>query len=133
MRRKGWIVGAALVLAGCGSTHTQGVQEVIIQPDAAGVQHVQIRAHSYWFEPNRIVLKINQKVELKVDNDAFGTPHNLTCNAAEAGMMFSTNMGMFHGKGEVTFTPTRVGEYEFYCHVGEHAKHGMKGVFVVVN
>lgn len=131
MRRKWMIAAIALALAGCGSVETHPVQEVTAKLDADGVQRVHITAHSYWFEPNRIVVKLNQKVEMTVSNASFGTPHNLTCNGAEAGMLFSTNMGMFHGKGSASFTPTRVGEYEFYCHVGEHAKHGMKGVFVV--
>ncbi len=122
----------ALVLAGCSSGLKRPVQEVTAQPDAQGVQRVRVVAHTYWFEPNRIVVKAGAPVELTIHNGAFLVPHNFTCNAADAGVEVSEDLGMFHGTKVARFTPTKAGEYEFFCHVGSHAKHGMKGTLVVV-
>ncbi len=126
------VLAVALALAGCSSGLKRPVQEVTAQPDAQGIQRVRVVAHSYWFEPNRIVVKAGVPVELTVKNAAFMVPHNLTCNAADAGILVSANLGMLRGRKVARFTPEKPGEYEFFCHVGSHAKHGMKGTLVVV-
>lgn len=131
MRNRWWWI-AALGLAGCSSGVGRPVQEVTASTDAKGVQHVRVVAHSYWFEPNRIVVHAGHPVELTVKNAAFMVPHNLTCNGQNAGIDVSADLGLFRGQKAVTFTPSAPGEYEFFCHVGSHAKHGMKGVIVVV-
>ena len=108
------------------------MQEVTARPGADGVQHVRIVAHSFWFEPNRVVVKAGVPVEITVKNAAFGVPHNLTCFDRGAGIELSENLGMFRGQKRDRFTPTKAGEYDFYCHVGSHAKKGMTGKLVVV-
>lgn len=124
---------ALLILAGCSSSGLgRPVHEVTAKPDADGVQRVRIEAHSYYFEPNRIVVKAGKPVELTIKNDAFGVPHNLTCFDKDAAIELSENLNMFRGQKHARFTPTKAGEYEFYCHVGSHAKKGMKGTLVVV-
>ena len=96
------------------------------------VQHVKVVTHSFWFEPNRIVVKSGVPVELKVKNSAFFVPHNFTCNAPEAGIEVHADVGMFGGSKTVRFTPTKPGEYRFSCHVGSHGKKkGMTGTLVV--
>lgn len=130
LRFHAWLL-ASLALAGCSSGFKHPVREVTAA-SADGVQRVAIVAHTYWFDPNRVVLKAGRPVELTVRNGAFLVPHNLSCFEKDAGIEVSANLGMFHGRSTVRFTPTRAGEYEFFCHVGSHAKHGMKGTFVVV-
>jgi len=120
-----------LALAGCSSGVKRPVQEVTARADADGVQRVRVIAHSYWFEPNRVVVKAGAPVELTVKNAALFVPHNLTCEAADAGIEVSLDLGMLRGTKVARFTPTRAGEYEFFCHVGSHAKHGMRGTLVV--
>ena len=118
-------------LAGCTSGLKKPVHEVTAVASDS-VQHVTIKAHTYWFDPNRVVLKAGKEVELKVKNGSMIVPHNLTCFEKDAGIEVSADVGMFWGGKTVRFTPTRPGEYEFFCHEGSHAKHGMKGTFVVV-
>ena len=129
--RRALLLFAALVLAGCSSGLKRPVREVTAALSGS-VQRVTITAHTYWFDPNRVILKAGQEVELTVKNGAFMVPHNLTCFEKDAGIEVSANLGMFMGKKVVRFTPTQPGEYEFFCHVGSHSKHGMKGKFVVV-
>jgi plastocyanin len=121
-----------LALAGCSSGLDKPVKEVTAT-STDSLQHVTIKAHTYWFDPNRVVLKAGVPVELTVKSAAFMVPHNLTCFEKDAGIEVSENLGMVFGrKKTVRFTPTQPGEYEFFCHVDSHAKHGMKGTFVVV-
>ena len=120
-----------VALAGCSSGLKKPVHEVTaVMTDS--VQHVTIKTHTYWFDPNRVVLKVGKEVELKVKNGSMIVPHNLTCFEKDAGIEVSADVGMFWGGKTVRFTPTQPGEYEFFCHEDSHAKHGMKGTFVVV-
>jgi plastocyanin len=130
--KRSLVIGAAVICAGCSSGLTRPVEEVTAQPGSDGVQHVKIVAHSYYFSPNRVVVKADSPVELTIKNAAFGVPHNLTCFDVDAGIELSENLSMFRGQKRTRFTPTQPGEYEFYCHVGSHAKKGMKGTIVVV-
>lgn len=122
----------AVFSAGCASGLKRPVEEVTAQAGTDGVQHVRVVAHTYYFSPNRIVVKAGVPVELTIKNSAFGVPHNLTCFQKGAGIELSEDLGMFRGQKRVRFTPAEPGEYEFYCHVGSHSKKGMKGTFVVV-
>ena len=116
---------------GCSSGLKKPVHEVTAT-STDSLQHVTIKAHTYWYDPNRVVLKAGKEVELKVKNGSMIVPHNLTCFEKDAGIEVSANVGMFWGGKTVRFTPTQPGEYEFFCHVDSHSKHGMKGTFVVV-
>jgi plastocyanin len=122
----------ALLVTGCSSGLGRPVQEVTARRGADGVQRVRVVAHSYWFEPNRIVVKAGVPVELTIKNAAFGVPHNLSCFDRAAGIELDANLGLFRGQKHARFIPVAPGEYEFYCHVGSHAKKGMKGTLVVV-
>ena len=122
----------AVLLAGCSSGLDRPVQEVTAHLAADGVQHVRVVAHSYWFEPNRIVVRVGVPVEITIKNAAIGVPHNFTCFDHDARIELSENLGVFRGQKRARFTPTKPGEYEFYCHVGSHAKKGMKGRLVVI-
>lgn len=130
MRFRPWCL-VPLVLCGCSSGFNHPVHEVTAV-SAGSVQRVTIVAHTYWFDPNRVVLKAGEPVELTAKNGTLLTPHNLTCFDKDAGIEVSANLRFFYGRKTVRFTPVKPGEYEFFCHVGSHAKHGMKGTFVVV-
>lgn len=126
------VVALAALAAGCSSGNGRPVQEVKVVPDPSdGVQRITVVAHSFWFEPNRIVVKANQPVEIKVKNGGPFVPHNLTCEAPDAGIEVDEGLGMFWDKETAKFTPTKPGEYEFFCHKDGHAKKGMKGTIVV--
>ena len=130
--RRTLALALAVICAGCSSGLKRPIEEVTARADADGVQRVRIVAHSYYFTPNRVVVKAGVPVELTIKNAAFGVPHNLTCFEKEAGIELSEDLGMFRGQRRVRLTPAEPGEYEFYCHVGSHSKKGMKGTFVVV-
>jgi cupredoxin-like protein len=118
-------------LLGCSSGLNRPVQEVTATTDPHGVQHVRLEAHSYYWKPNRIVVRARAPVELAIHNAAFLTPHNFTCLAPEAGINIKRSLSWFGGTRRVRFIPVRPGEYPFLCGVDSHARHGMTGVLVV--
>jgi len=125
---------AAGLLGGCGKAGTNlPVSEMTAKTDAHGVQVVDVDVHSFYFQPNRIVVEAGKPVDVVLHYKSFFVPHNFTCMEGDAGIMVSRSAGFmsFHRTKHARFTPTRPGEYEFFCHVGSHAKKGMKGTLVV--
>ena len=121
-----------VLVAGCESGLDRPVREVTAQVGSDQIQRVTVIAHSFYFDPNRIVLKRGVAVELTVKNGAMLVPHNLSCEAQDAGIEIFADVGMFHGSKTVRFTPTQAGEFHFFCHVDGHAKKGMTGTLVVL-
>lgn len=116
-----------LLVAGCSSGLKRPVASVTATPDTHGVQRVVVHMHSFYFEPNRIVVHAGQPVELVLKNSAKFVPHNFTI--ADSALAMSE--GAWLGTGHLRFTPAVPGEYEFFCHVDHHAKKGMTGTLVV--
>lgn len=118
-------------LAGCSSGLGRPVHEVTARTAADGVQHVEIVTHSFWFEPNRVVVKSGVPVEIRVHNGSWMIPHGFHCVAPDAGLDALEHVGLIGRSKTIRFTPKAPGEYPFYCPVHDHARRGMKGVLVV--
>ena len=123
----------AIALAtGCG---TPGKNLPVSEATAvAGADHVQeavVKVASFYFKPNRIQVVVNLPVRLILKSGTFIIPHNFSLHAPEAGIDINQNIG--HGKKVVVeFTPTKTGEYPFYCSKDGHSGKGMSGVLVVL-
>ena len=103
--------------------------------DKDGVQHVRIIGGSYFFNPNRIVVKKGIPVELSVTKEPGMAPHSMVANAPEAGIVFDESLSS--DPKIITFTPKATGEYVFYCKnklpfFPSHREKGMQGIFEVV-
>ena len=116
-------------LAACTSGTDRPVVSAEAKPGSDGVQHVKVDMHSYYFEPNRIVVKAGQPVEIELHNSSHIVPHNFTISYGELNVSES-KWGW--GSDKVRFTPAKPGEYKFFCHKGSHEKKGMVGTLVVV-
>lgn len=122
------LIAVLLLAQGCGSSGlNRPVASVTATPNAKGVQVVEVKMHSYYFEPNRIVVKAGQPVDLVLKNKTKFYPHNFTIVDSTLSMSESAWLGTDH----LRFTPTAPGEYEFFCHVDHHSKKGMTGTLVV--
>jgi plastocyanin len=122
------LIAVLLLAQGCGSSGlNRPVASVTATPNAKGVQVVEVKMHSYYFEPNRIVVKAGQPVDLVLKNKTKFYPHNFTIADSALSMSESAWLGTDH----LRFTPTVPGEYEFFCHVDHHSKKGMTGTLVV--
>lgn len=127
------LAGAVASFAGCSSGLGRPVHEVRATPGGDGIQRVEVTAHTFYFDPNRIVLKANVPVELHIKNHAPFVPHNFSCNAPEAGIQIDEGLGLLWDGETARFMPTTPGEYKFYCKVDSHGrKKGMTGLLVVV-
>ena len=109
-------------------------KEFTAKVDPDGVQRVEMVGGSYFFEPDRIMVKVNVPVELKIRKESGFTPHDIVLKAPEAGIDIEVDLGS--DSKTVTFTPTKVGEYPFYCDkklpfAKSHRDRGMEGVLVV--
>jgi plastocyanin len=118
-----------LGLAGCAGSGPRPVTTFEASPDPAGVQVVLVSLHSYYFDPSRIVVHAGHPVELELHNSSLFVPHNFTISDSSLSISKGVGPKRTHA---VRFTPAHPGEYEFFCHVGGHAKKGMRGTLVVV-
>jgi uncharacterized cupredoxin-like copper-binding protein len=136
-------VGVAALTAACGSG------------GGGQARRIDVRASEFSFTPATVTLTAGTRYRLVFKNDG-KTLHDWTISSipaqdvAEQGSgghdMGATTMGergmpagnaMLHvsaegGKsGELTFTPTQAGEYEYECTVPGHRELGMRGRLVV--
>jgi plastocyanin domain-containing protein len=120
-----------IIIAGCGTPGKNlPVSVSIATIGSDNVQVVNIEVASFYFKPSRIQVTANVPVRLVLKSSTFIIPHNFSLHAPEAGIDFSKNVG--HGKKVVVeFTPTKPGEYQFFCGKDGHAKKGMTGILVV--
>ncbi len=103
--------------------------------DKDGVQRVALVGGSYFFDPARIIVRVNVPVELSVRKEPGMVPHNIVISAVNAGIDFDEEM-----KTEpkvIRFTPTKVGSYPIYCSkkllfFESHREKGMEGMLEVV-
>lgn len=128
-RHKAWamaLLGVALSV-GCSSGLKRPVVTAQAEPDAQGVQRVVVEMHSFYFKPNRIEVRAGHPVDLVLQNKARWVPHNFTI----VDPSISVSAGSWLGSAHARFTPTKPGEYKFFCHVDSHGKKGMTGTLVV--
>ena len=103
-----------------------------IGPD--GVQRVEMVGGSYFFDPNDVIIKVNVPVEIKIRMESGMIPHNFVLKAPEAGI--DVRVDLQKEPQTIRFTPTKVGEYPFYCDkkllfFESHREKGMKGILEV--
>jgi plastocyanin domain-containing protein len=103
--------------------------------NSEGVQHVEIVGGGYFFNPNRVVVKVNVPVVLKLKKESGVVPHNFVIKAPEAGM--DIDISLETEPTVVKFIPTKPGKYPFYCSkkllfFESHRDKGMNGILEVV-
>jgi cytochrome c oxidase subunit 2 len=141
-------IAPAILLAGCNSaTPTQNtaepatdvvadsVVEESVSADTTGesetrladgeVQIFEVEGGSFYYKPNEIRVKKGDPVKIvlkSVDmmHDFVIDELNVKTEIIESG-----------DTTEVEFTPNEVGDFEFYCSVGQHRANGMVGTLIV--
>ena len=97
-----------------------------------GVQRIELVGGSYFFHPNKIVVKVNVPVEMRIKKEAGMTPHNFVLKAPEAGL--DIRLELTKDPQTVRFIPKQIGQYTFYCDkkpplMKSHKDKGMIGDF----
>lgn len=110
-------------------------ERFIAQPDANGVQRVEISGGSYYFKPDHIVVKAGLPVEVLLKNESAIVPHSFVLKAPEAGIDIDEDLT--RSAKIIRFTPTKPGQYKFYCDhklvfSKSHREKGMEGTLEVV-
>lgn len=109
-------------------------KEFTAKVDKDGIQRVEIKGGSYYYDPNHIIVKVNVPVELNIKKEKGMTPHDINLKAPDAGIDFSESLGK--DSKSIKFTPTKTGKYEFYCSkklpfAKGHREKGMEGILEV--
>lgn len=102
--------------------------------DSDGIQKVEVTAGEYFFNPDRIIVKVNVPVEISIRKEPGIVPHHFVLKAPEAGMDILESLSS--DPKTIRFTPTRAGEYQFYCDKKlifsrSHREKGMEGTLEV--
>lgn len=97
-------------------------------------QVVRLHGGSYFFSPDRVVVKANVPVVLTVDKEPGITPHDFVIDAPKAGVEVHEKLGTEPISIWVTFTAP--GDYTFYCSkkppfLKSHREKGMAGTIIV--
>ena len=108
-----------LLLAACsggGGAPTTAAQDVTLTATDA-----------FAFTPNTITGKVGQPIHVTLVNNANGLVHSFVIDE------FNVKLDNVQPKtsGEVTFTPTTAGTFQFYCDTPGHKAAGMVGTLTV--
>lgn len=104
-------------------------------PDPTFAQKISLQVGDYFFQPQKITVRLNQPVELTIKKEPGENTHSFVIDAKSAGIKFNETLN--NDPLIIRFTPTREGQFEFYCDklgllVLNHRAKGMKGVIEVV-
>jgi len=99
-----------------------------IAPEVVDVENgeISIEAGSFYYKPNMIRIKKGEKVKLTLDSVSM--MHDFVVD--ELGIKVPVTKS-----GEsitVEITANKVGEFEYYCSVGQHRQNGQVGKLIVV-
>lgn len=125
-----------LALPAAGEEKAQKEKVVTAAVGSDGVQRASIVGGGYFFNPNRVIVRVNIPVELTVTKESGVVPHNIVIKAPDGGINVEESLS---GNPKIIrFTPTKVGRYPFYCSkkllfFEGHREKGMEGVLEVTD
>lgn len=97
-------------------------EEIVVMED---VKTFALETGSFYYQPNTITVTEGDTVRIILNS--VDTMHDFAID--ELGVR--TEIVQSGDTGEVTFVADTVGEFEFYCSVGEHRAQGMVGTLIV--
>jgi uncharacterized cupredoxin-like copper-binding protein len=125
-------VAMAVAVSGCATSGRDRLPSLGVAELAEGEQVVRLRLESYFFEPNRLRVRVGIPVRMILENGTLFRGHDFSLFAPEAGLEINA---FVPARQQITvqFVPQRVGEFTFYCNIGDHAERGMSGTLEVVS
>lgn len=93
--------------------------------DTQDTLNVTVEGGMFYFEPNVIEAKVGQKVVVNFKN--VEGMHDFVIDELNA----KTEIINAGEEQSIEFTPTEIGEFEYYCSVGNHRAQGMVGKLIV--
>lgn len=96
-----------------------------LSDDDMSMRVIQVEAGSFYYAPNEIRVKRGEPV--RIEMTSVDMMHNFVIDELNIEIPI-TQAGE---TSKVEFTPIEVGEYEFYCGVGNHRAQGQVGTLIV--
>lgn len=90
-----------------------------------GVQIASVEGGMYYFKPNKITVKKGKPV--KITLTSAGGMHDFVIDELKV----KSDIVNSNDSTTVEFTPTKSGEFQFYCNIANHKAMGMVGTLVV--
>jgi cytochrome c oxidase subunit 2 len=100
----------------------------IVTPTPVDVSNgeISVEAGSFYYKPNLIRVKKGEKIKLTLVSVSVMHDFNIDELGVKMPIVKSGSTGT------VEFTPDKVGEFEFYCSVGQHRQYGQVGKLIVI-
>jgi len=108
-----------------GAASTPAVESTPATPATPVNGAIAVEAGSFYYKPNLIQVKKGQKVKLTLNSVSMMHDFNIDELGVKVPVTKSGN------SATVTFTANKVGEFEFYCSVGQHRANGQVGKIIV--
>ncbi len=138
------LIVPAVVLAGCSSSTpeptpapetsaSQSDESTLITDEVEssqsatedGITVIEVEGGSFYYKPNEIRVKKGETVKIVLKS--VDMMHDFVIDELDVKMPI-TKSGETN---EVTFTADTVGEFEYYCSVGQHRAQGQVGTLIV--
>ena len=131
MRRflvSGLFLAATVALVSCGSS--AGASNKSTSGAAPNAQAVTVKGNDQMkFDPASITVKAGTPVRVTLDDGGTALAHDFTIDDID-GKKFQVT-AQPNGRANGEFTPSAVGNYQFYCSQPGHKEVGMVGTLVV--
>ena len=125
-------VGGLVVATGCATSGLDRLPSLGVAEPAGSVQVLQLKIESHYFEPSRLMVKVGVPVRLVLENGTLMAGHDFSIFSPAAGLDMNSYIPA-RQQVTVQFLPGKIGEYEFYCNIDDHAGKGGRGTLVVVD
>lgn len=89
------------------------------------IKVINMTGDNFRFDPDEIRVKEGDKVRVVLTS--VDMPHDFNVDE----LLVDGSIGQAGETTQVEFTATKIGEFEFYCSVGQHRVNGMVGTLIV--
>jgi heme/copper-type cytochrome/quinol oxidase subunit 2 len=96
-----------------------------VMVDPSGVQVIKMEAGSFYFTPNTITVRKGQKVRIELTSKDMMHDFNIQELGVKSPITKAGDTSI------VEFVANQVGEFEYYCSVGQHRQNGQVGTLIV--
>ena len=117
---------------GCASSGLERLPSLGVAELTGSVQVARLKVDSFYFEPNRLMVKVGVPVRLVLESDTLISGHAFAMFSPEVDLELNAYVPA-RQRVTVQFVPRVIGEFEFFCNIGDHAEQGMRGTLVVVD
>ena len=106
-------------------TPNEAAQSDVVTAETSEVRTIEIEAGSFYFNPSEIRVKKGEKVKIVLSS--VDMMHDFVIDEFDV----RTPVTQAGESSTIEFTADQVGEFEYYCSVGQHRANGQVGTLIV--